>query len=70
MYVYTETGILVDRILYRDLADKCGKPDCMSEDAKYYIFRKCRHSIEASLVQITLDGLKEWVHFNVRDLID
>ena len=70
MYVYTETGILVDRILYRDLAEKCGNPDCMSEDAKFFIFRKCRHSIEAYLVQITLDGLKEWVHFNIKDLIE
>jgi len=59
MYVYTETGILVDRILYRDIAEKCGKPDSMSEDAKYYIFRRSPHSIDSHLVQITLDGLKE-----------
>ena len=32
MYVYTETGILVDRLLYRDIAESCGKPIDISED--------------------------------------
>jgi hypothetical protein len=32
MYVYSETGRLVDRILYQEIADKCGKPESISED--------------------------------------
>lgn len=26
MYVYTETGKLVDRIMYREIEELCGKP--------------------------------------------
>mmetsp|Transcript_9402 Transcript_9402/g.14361 ORF Transcript_9402/g.14361 Transcript_9402/m.14361 type:complete len:92 (+) Transcript_9402:3671-3946(+) len=40
MYIYTETGILVDRILYREESQRWGKPVCISEDGRNMIFRK------------------------------
>ena len=57
MYVYTETGILVDRILYRDLAKQCGKPCGISENGQFMIFRKSDMSPEIHLVQVTITGL-------------
>ena len=38
MYVYTETGILVDRISYREIAEKYGKPVEISENGLILIF--------------------------------
>jgi hypothetical protein len=40
MYVYTETGILVDRVSYRDIAEAYGKPIEISENGLILIFRK------------------------------
>ena len=40
MYIYTEMGILIDRVDYSDLADKYGKPVCLSENGTVLIFRK------------------------------
>ena len=40
MYVYTATGILVGRVLYRDVTKECGKPCSISENGKYMLFRK------------------------------
>ena len=64
MYFYTENGILVDRILFRDLAEKCGKPDTINvRGYKKLFFRKSFHSIESFLVQINIDRLKEFDKF-------
>ena len=32
VYVYTETGILCERILYDDITELYGKPECISEN--------------------------------------
>ena len=38
MYVYTETGILIDRISYAHIAEKYGKPVEISENGLILIF--------------------------------
>ena len=40
IYVYTETGILVERIFYKEIAEKYGKPVGVSEDGQKFVFRK------------------------------
>jgi hypothetical protein len=39
IYVYTETGILCERILYDNIADKYGKPESISENGQNFMFR-------------------------------
>lgn len=50
MYIYTETGILVDRVSYIDIADKYGKPIEISENGLILIFRKGQDSSEIHLI--------------------
>jgi len=38
MYIYTETGILIDRISYVEIAKKYGKPVEISENGLILIF--------------------------------
>ena len=40
MYIYTETGILVDRVDYQELAKEIGKPIALSENGLILIFKK------------------------------
>ena len=54
LYIYTETGILVERILYRDIAEKCGKPVNISENGKCFIFRKSEQDKNIYLVEVSL----------------
>ena len=49
MYVYTATGLLLDRVIYKTEAAKWGKPMTMSEDARYLIFRK---SLRTSVINL------------------
>ena len=59
MYVYSETGILVDRVSYKkEIADKYGKPIEISENGLILIFRN-GHDIQRSIVFVgsTLLGL-------------
>ena len=56
MYIYTETGILCERIVYPDLREKCGKPIAVSEDGKTMLFRKCSNSFIINVVEITING--------------
>ena len=65
MYIYTATGILVDRILYRGLADECGKPVSISENGKYLLFRESEHNPEVHLIEVTLTGLNKIKTVNV-----
>ena len=58
MYVYSETGRLVDRIIYQDIADKCGKPESISEDGQNLIFRISNRTKELYLVKIHIDRLE------------
>ena len=60
MYIYTETGILVDRVSYQDLADKYGKPVEISETGLILIFQKSAEHTDIHLIQVHIDKL-EWV---------
>ena len=60
MYIYTETGILVDRVSYQDLADKYGKPVEISENGLILIFQKSAEHTDIHLIQVHIDKL-EWV---------
>jgi hypothetical protein len=57
IYIYTDTGILLSKIPYRDLAAKCGKPQELSENAQYFVFRKGDYNVEISIVKLTIEGL-------------
>lgn len=50
MYVYTETGILIDRIDYSDIAHEYGKPVEISENGLILIFQKSAESTEIHLI--------------------
>ena len=50
MYIYTETGILIDRVSYQHLADKYGKPIEISENGLILIFQKGHESSEIHLI--------------------
>ena len=71
MYVYSETGILVDRVSYQhDIADKYGKPIEISENGLILIFRKGHDSPEIHLIIVHIDKL-EWVAtINIKDKVD
>ena len=60
MYIYTETGILIDRVSYQHLADKYGKPIEISENGLILIFQKGHESSEIHLIQVHINKL-EWV---------
>ena len=70
MYVYTENGILIDRISYQELGEKYGKPISISENGKILIFRKGHDSPEIHLILVHIDKL-EWVAtINIKDKVD
>ena len=71
MYVYSETGILVDRVSYKkEIADKYGKPIEISENGLILIFRKGHDSPEIHLILVHIDKL-EWVAtINIKDKVD
>ena len=60
MFIYTETGILIDRINYKDLAHRYGKPIEISENGLILIFQKHSESTEIHLIQVHIHKL-EWV---------
>lgn len=60
MYIYTETGILVERVSYQNIAQKYGKPVEISENGLILTFQKSNESTELHLIQIHIDKL-EWV---------
>lgn len=70
MYVYTETGKLLERIIYRDEAKSWGKPVAMSEDAKFLIFRTSDKSPIIHLVEVSIDGLHHARKVNIKEHLD
>jgi hypothetical protein len=69
MYIYSETGILVDRVSYADLAHRYGKPVEVSENGLILIFREGHDNPEIHLIMVHIDKL-EWVAtINIRDRI-
>jgi hypothetical protein len=66
MYIYTETGILIGRILYKEITKKYGKPCSVSEDGLSLLFRHSEKDEQLHLIKVSLTGL-EWVKtINVR----
>ena len=70
MYIYTETGILVDRIKYHDIAVECGKPIAISENGLVMIFRKGEESENISLVNVSINKLEKIKTINMKDEIE
>lgn len=70
MYVYTESGILVGRISYQDLADKYGKPITISENGLILVFKKGHDSPIIHLIFIHINKL-EWIEsINIKERLD
>ena len=70
MYIYSETGILIDRVDYKDLADKYGKPVCFSENGSVIIFRKSQDNAEIHIIMVHLDKLEFIGTVNIKKRID
>ena len=58
MYVYSETGKLIDRVLYTEIAEKCGKPEAISEDGQSMVFRPHERSPNLYMIRIRIDKLE------------
>ena len=69
IYIYTDTGILIKRLEYKDLALECGKPQELSENAQYFVFRRGDFNTDISIVKMTIDGLKKISTYNVKKTI-
>ena len=65
IYLYTETGLLVERIIYKEQAKEWGKPVTISEDARYILFRPSDFSSILHLVRVEISGL---VHVKTVDI--
>lgn len=70
MYVYTETGILLDRIKYDEIANKCGRPESISENGSHILFCKCNCSADIHLVDVNVQGLKVTGSINLKKRIE
>ena len=70
MYIYTETGILVDRVEYHDIAEECGKPIAISENGLVLIFRKGEESESISLVNVSINKLEKIKTIHMKEEID
>ena len=70
LYVYTDSGILVRRFKYNELAKKIGKPICISEDGLNMIFQKSYLSPEIFLVKMSILGLQVLKCINIKQSID
>lgn len=57
MYVYSETGILCEKIDYRDITEIHGKPMAVSENGKNMLFIKCQKSNNISICEISYKGV-------------
>jgi hypothetical protein len=70
MYIYTETGILKQKVTYHDIAEKCGKPYSISENGGYMLFRKSIYCKELHIVKISIHGLRIVSSLNIPDKVD
>ena len=66
MYIYTETGILVDRIQYKDLAKEIGKPIAVSENGLILLFKMGETSKEISVVRVCIDKMEKLKTVNIK----
>lgn len=69
IYIYTDTGILVDRILYKEISMQCGKPQDLSENARFFVFRKGDYDPVISIVRLEITGLNVLKQINIKDRI-
>jgi hypothetical protein len=67
IYVYTETGILCDKILYDDIATKCGKPESCSENGENFLFRCSPQSYDFHLLKISVKGMHLEASLNIKE---
>ena len=70
IYVYTETGILVERILYNDKAYQYGKPVVISENGQYFIFRKSDFDQQLTLMKVTIEGFEVIKIVKLKDIVE
>ena len=70
MYVYTETGILIERIKYTELAKECGKPIGVSHNGRNFIFRKTEGDHKIYLVKMNIDGMKVYKTIDMRKSVE
>jgi len=70
LYVYTDSGILVRRFKYNELAKKIGKPICISEDGLNMIFQLSDLSPEIFLVKMSILGLEVLKCINIKSSLD
>jgi hypothetical protein len=69
MYVYSETGILMQRILYTEFTEKYGKPCSISEDGMNLIFRHNEFDEELHVMKVDVEqkqGFKWIKTINIR----
>ena len=66
IYVYTETGILCDEIVYDDIAIRVGKPESCSENGENFLFRKSNQSFDFHLLKIGVNGMTVKSSFDIR----
>ena len=70
MYVYSETGILIERVLYGDIAEMYGKPVEISENGLIFLFKKGQDNPEIHLIFFHIDKV-EWVAtINVKERLE
>jgi len=66
MYVYTETGILCDRIKYDQIVAKCGRPESIGENGKFMLLTKSGCSSHVHIVEVSPEGLKLTASMDIR----
>ena len=69
MFIYTETGILVEKIDFSDLAIKYDKPIEISENGLILIFSKGLDDDEIHLIQVHIDKLEHVTTINIKQRI-
>lgn len=47
-YVYSPSGLLINRVSYRDLVEKYGSPIASSSNGQFFIFKKQKDEIKTS----------------------
>jgi hypothetical protein len=51
-YIYTERGILVNRVEFSDLVEKYGRPSLTSTDGLKFIFRRIDTNVNNKLMDL------------------
>jgi hypothetical protein len=70
MYVYGENSILVRRFTYEKIANKCGKPICVSEDGLSFVFQTSDLSNVIYIVQLSIDGLRVKKRIDIKQAME